>query len=222
MPPHIEFSKNPGTAEAEGFVTPPTKKKRRKNPLTYHACVSARSRTFFIRIAAVPASPDGPSHGRRTARPRRPAAWGCSSRHMNPFALERTACANYCAVGMVGFGFCTGQSSHTNELAVASMISSRLVLRRLKDIGREQVAHLGHGLYIASPCSYCRRTQRAVGGDCTGIRLPSGPKPSQLSHKRSTTNHWRLFGRIRFKGGSVAAVNQGFSSLGVHLQIQES
>jgi len=69
---------------------------------------------------------------------------------------------DYCAVGEVVFGFFAGQYSHTNELGVASTISSRLVLRRLKLIGREQVGHLGHGLYMAGPCAYCRRTQRAV------------------------------------------------------------
>jgi hypothetical protein len=29
-------------------------------------------------------------------------------------------------------------------------------------MGREQVVHLGHGLYIAASCAYCSRTQRAV------------------------------------------------------------
>ena len=76
----------------------------------------------------------------------------------SPSAVEQ----DYCAVGKVVFGFFAGQYSHTNELGVASTISSRLVLRRLKLIGREQVGHLGHGLYMAGPCAYCRRTQRAV------------------------------------------------------------
>src|SRR5665647_828718 len=70
--------------------------------------------------------------------------------------------SGYCAVGKVGFGFITVQCSHTNELGVASTISSRLRLRRLKDIGREQVAHFGHGLYMAALCAYCRLTQRSV------------------------------------------------------------
>jgi hypothetical protein len=75
----------------------------------------------------------------------------------SPSAVEQ----DYCPVGMV-FGFFAGQYSHTNELGVASTISSRLVLRRLKLIRREQVGHLGHGLYMAGPCAYCRPTQRTV------------------------------------------------------------
>jgi hypothetical protein len=77
-------------------------------------------------------------------------------------ALQRIACQHYCSVGKVGFDLLGGQCSHTNELGVASTISSRLRLRRLNDIGREQVAHFGHGLYIAAPCAYCSRTQRAA------------------------------------------------------------
>jgi hypothetical protein len=57
------------------------------------------------------------------------------------------------------FGFSGGQCSHIYELGVASTISSRLRLRRLKDIGREQVAHFGHGLYMAAPCPSGSRTQ---------------------------------------------------------------
>jgi hypothetical protein len=55
---------------------------------------------------------------------------------------------NYCAGGKGVFNVCAGQFSHTNELAFASTISSRLAVRRLNIIGREQVTHLGHGLYM--------------------------------------------------------------------------
>lgn len=66
---------------------------------------------------------------------------------------------NYGTIGKVGFGLFAGQYSHMNELSVASTISTRLVLRRLKAIGREQVVHVGHGLYMAAPWASCSRTQ---------------------------------------------------------------
>ena len=53
---------------------------------------------------------------------------------------------------------------------VASTISSRLRLRRLKDIGREQIAHVGHGLYIATPCPLMQ--PNAKGCFQYGVRLP--------------------------------------------------
>ena len=76
------------------------------------------------------------------------------------FAIEATDKER--TAGKMGFGLLGGQCSHTNELGVASTISSRLRLRRLKIMGREQVAHFGQGLYMAAPCAYCSRTQRVV------------------------------------------------------------
>src|SRR5271166_4059080 len=69
-------------------------------------------------------------------------------------------------VGKVGFSLVggTGQLSHTNELEVASTISSRLLLRRLKDIGREQRAHIGQGLYM-------RGTVRLLHADARFVSL---------------------------------------------------
>ena len=92
---------------------------------------------------------------------------------------------DYWAGGKGVFRVCAGQFSHTNELGLASTISSRLWLRRLKTIGREQVEHLGHGLYIVAPCAYCRPTQRGVSSTVDmSARIDDETKSARLGKDR--------------------------------------
>jgi hypothetical protein len=55
-----------------------------------------------------------------------------------------------------------GHCSHMKALSSASTISSSRAVRRAKDMGALQSAHLGQGLYISAPCAYRGRTERHI------------------------------------------------------------